>query len=223
MRPPYRYEILQVTPEQVAHDREVLGGLTAAVRDLNEASLQTLIDENEIEEITGAVQALTARMRTRQIDGSYGVALTETGTVLGHGNAVVGMRNPIAPPVEVQRGGDGHAWAEFHLNALYEGPPGLVHGGVVALVLDQILGECAADGGGPGMTGTLTIRYQRPTVLGACSAEAWVSEMTERKTFVRGVLRDASGEETAEATGVFILPRAVRAKAAAGVQSNIWA
>lgn len=223
MRAPYRYEILQLSPEELAHERDLYGGLADAVRDLNEASLQTLIGDDEIREITGAVQALTARMRTRQIDGAYGVALTPAGTVLNHGNAVVGIRNPLAPPLEVERGGDGHAWADFHLNALYEGPPGLVHGGVVALVLDQLLGECAADGGAPGMTGTLTIRYLRPTALGACSAEAWVTEIAEKKTFVRGVLRDASGEETAEATGVFILPRAVRAKAAAGVQSNIWA
>lgn len=215
MRAPYRYEILDLRPDELAHERDVFGGLADAVRDLSEASLQTLIGDEEIREITASVQALTARMRSQQLSGSYGVALTPEGLALNYGNAVVGMRNPIAPPVQVHRSGDGHTWADFHLNALYEGPPGLVHGGVIALILDQMLGECAADGGGPGMTGTLTIRYRHPTVLGACSAEARVTELAENKTFVRGVMRDANGRETAEATGVFILPRWVRAKGAA--------
>lgn len=221
MRAPYRYQILEVSPEELAHERDVYGGLAAAVRDLAEASLQTVLGEDEIRQITASVEALTARLRTQQLHGAYGVALTPDGVALNHGNAVVGLRNPIAPPVQVHRGGDGHTWADFHLNALYEGPPGLVHGGVVALILDQMLGECAADGGGPGMTGTLSIRYQRPTVLGECSAEAWVTEMAETKTFVRGVMRDASGQETAEATGIFVLPRWVRDKGAAD-QPSSW-
>lgn len=221
MRAPYKYEILEVSPDELAHERDVFGTLADAVRDLSEASLQTLIDESEVRAITTEVEALTARLRSKQLHGAYGVALTPGGLTLNHGNAVVGMRNPIAPPVHIHRGGDGHTWADFHLNALYEGPPGLVHGGVVALILDQMLGECAADGGGPGMTGTLSIRYQRPTHLGDCSAEAWVTEIGETKTFVRGVIRDASGQETAEATGIFILPRWVRAKGAAD-QPSSW-
>lgn len=221
MRAPYRYQVLEVSPDELAHERDVYGSLADAVRDLSEASLQTLVSEDDVREITGAVEALTARMRTHQIPGAYGVALTPDGLALNHGNAVVGMRNPIAPPVHIHRGGDGHTWANFHLNALYEGPPGLVHGGVIALILDQMLGECAADGGAPGMTGTLSIRYQRPTHLGDCSAEAWVTEIAETKTFVRGVIRDASGEETAEATGVFILPSWVRARGASN-QPGSW-
>lgn len=220
MRAPYKYEILEIRADELAQERDLLGGLTDAVRDLSEASLRTLIAEDEIREVTESVQKLTARLRAHQIDGAYGVALTPEGVALNYGNAVVGMRNPIAPPVQINRSGSGHTWSHFHLNALYEGPPGLVHGGVVALVLDQMLGECAADGGGPGMTGTLTIRYQRPTPLGDCSAEAWVTELAENKTFVRGVMRDSHGEETAEATGIFILPRWVRAKGDAGAPAS---
>ncbi len=51
-------------------------------------------------------------------------------------------------------------------------PEGQVHAGVSAMVLDQVLGEAAGAGGGPGMTGTLTIRYRRPTPLGDLHAEA---------------------------------------------------
>ena len=222
MQPHYRYTTLEISPEQLAHDREIHGGLAAAVRDLGEACLQTTVDEVEIREITDLIRDLTTRLRKEQIEGSFGVALTPELAVVNDGNAVVGVRNPVAPPVKIHRGGDGHTWTSFTLSALYEGPPGLVHGGVISMILDQMLGECAADGGGPGMTGTLSIRYQRPTPLGDCSAEAWVTELGEHKTLVRGVMRDAEGNDTAEATGIFVLPKRVRERAGSPMQPSAW-
>lgn len=56
---------------------------------------------------------------------------------------------------------DGRCWAEFALGATYEGPPGFVHGGVCALILDQVMGEAAAAAGYPGMTAGLTLRFHR--------------------------------------------------------------
>jgi acyl-coenzyme A thioesterase PaaI-like protein len=133
-----------------------------------------------------------------------------TGKLRPHGNAVVGLRNPVAPPLQVQRSKEGRAWASFHLGALYEGPPGLVHGGVCALILDQMLGEAAAAGKAPGMTGSLRLRYRRPTPLGDLSAEATIDRVEEIKTTVTGRILDADGEPTVEAEGLFILPRWAR-------------
>jgi acyl-coenzyme A thioesterase PaaI-like protein len=95
---------------------------------------------------------------------------------------------------------------ELHLGALYEGPPGLVHGGVSALVLDQVLGEAAAVGGSPGMTGRLTVHYRRPTPLGDLTVSARLESNEGRKAIVKGELRDADGQVTVEAEGLFILP-----------------
>ena len=86
----------------------------------------------------------------------------------------------------------------------------MVHGGVVALVLDQLLGEAAAAGGSPGMTGTLTLRYVHGTPLGDCSGEAWIDHVDGVKTIVKGELRRADGEPSVHAEGVFILPRWAR-------------
>jgi acyl-coenzyme A thioesterase PaaI-like protein len=115
----------------------------------------------------------------------------------------------------VQDSEKGGATAEFFLNALYEGPPGMVHGGVLALVLDQIFGEAAAAGGVPGMTGTLKLRYRRPTPLGAVSASAYVTSSAGIKTIVQGELRGADGEVTVEAEGLFIVPKWAREALAA--------
>ncbi len=46
---------------------------------------------------------------------------------------------------------------------LYEGPPGAVHGGIVAAYLDEVLGGAAARATGKiAVTGELTVRYVRP-------------------------------------------------------------
>ena len=45
----------------------------------------------------------------------------------------------------------------------YEGPPGAVHGGIVAAYLDEVLGGAAARvSGKPSVTGELTVRYVKP-------------------------------------------------------------
>jgi acyl-coenzyme A thioesterase PaaI-like protein len=76
------------------------------------------------------------------------------------------------------------------LQALYE--PGLVHGGMCALVLDQLLGEAASDGlTKPLFTGTITLKYLRGTPLGLLRAEAHVERTEGIKTYARGTLSDA--------------------------------
>ena len=57
-----------------------------------------------------------------------------------HGKTVVGLRNPIAPALPEDREIDEGVFRyRMHLGAPDEGPPGHVHGGATALVLDQAL------------------------------------------------------------------------------------
>jgi acyl-coenzyme A thioesterase PaaI-like protein len=211
MAAPFNYEVLDLTDEQVDAEVEVFGGLTDAVRRLNQATLRTTVDHETVEEVTRQVEELTARLEKSMIEDNFGVSFTKGGRIRGYGNAVVGLRNPDAVPLQfVQDKVNGRASAEFELNALHEGPPGQVHGGVVALVLDQVFGEAAAAGGAPGMTGTLTLRYALNTPLGRCTAAAWVDRREGIKTIVKGELRRADGTVTVTAEGIFILPRWAR-------------
>ncbi len=210
MRAPINYTVVQMTADELESERVLLGGLAQSVRDLAETSLRTTVSADVVAEVQEEIARLTARLSAEQIPGSFGVSVTAGGGVRGHGNAVVGLRNPIAPPLRIEKSDEGRAWSSFHLNALYEGPPGMVHGGVAALVLDQLLGEAAAAGGTPGMTGTLTLRYEQNTPLGDVSGEAWVDRVEGVKTIVKGELRRADGETTVSAEGIFILPRWAR-------------
>ena len=207
---PVQYTVVEMDASELEQERVVFGGLARSVRALAEASLRTTVQPEVATQVRAEIERLTARLAVEQIPGSFGVSLSSSGTVRGYGNAVVGLRNPVAVPLHVEKSEDGRAWSSFHLGALYEGPPGCVHGGVLALVLDQLLGEAAAAGGAPGMTGTLTLRYEQNTPLGDCSAEAWIDRVEGVKTFVVGELRRADGETTVRAEGVFILPRWAR-------------
>jgi acyl-coenzyme A thioesterase PaaI-like protein len=86
----------------------------------------------------------------------------------------------------------------------YEGPPGSLHGGFVAATFDEVLGFVQSLGGNPGMTGTLTIRYRRPTPLHTeLIIEGELVRIRGRKIFTEGRIL-ADGVVTAEAEGLFI-------------------
>ena len=178
--------------------------LADAVRELIDAAVRTEADDAVVANARTAIEAVTQslRQRVRPVKVSYRV----DDRPLPLGNAVVGVCNPIAPPVVVQHEGGGRCWSEFVLGTAYEGPPGLVHGGVSALVLDHMLGEAASEGlSRARFTGTITVKYLRGTPLGPLRCEAWIERTERAKAFARGFISDAEGI-TVEADGVFIEP-----------------
>jgi acyl-coenzyme A thioesterase PaaI-like protein len=203
------YSRTELTVEEAVESDRVLGALTEATRRLADAQLRTEVGLDEAAAVTAGIEALTERLLVAARKGALGTELgPREGEFRNHGNAVGGLRNAFAVlrPEERVVTDDLHVQYSTYLGAGYEGPPGLVHGGVSALLLDQLLGETAAVGGGPGMTGRLTVHYRRPTPLGELHLEGWVASREGRKTFVLGHLKDPQGTVTVEAEGLFILP-----------------
>jgi acyl-coenzyme A thioesterase PaaI-like protein len=117
---------------------------------------------------------------------------------------LIGLANPLAPPITVGRAGDRAAIASVSFGSAYEGPPGSVHGGFVAAAFDEVLGYVQSLSGAPGMTGTLTVRYVRQTPLHReLLFEAEIARVEGRKIFTEGRVR-SDGVLTAEAQAVFI-------------------
>jgi hypothetical protein len=119
---------------------------------------------------------------------------------------IVGESSPLAPPIAWE-------WAPPRIlgrgvfTAAYEGPPNFVHGGIIALAFDEMLGMANIASGHPGMTGTLTVRYRRPTPLyREVDFEAWVVKVEGRRIATRGTL-SCGGTLCAECDGLFIQPR----------------
>jgi hypothetical protein len=190
------------------HDRlqELYAPLTRAVRRLIDAGIRTGADDATIREAQIAIEAVAQKLEGTVGDERVQVRQAVDGRPVVWGNPVTGFRNAIAPPLIMYEEPEGLWWSEFELGDAYQGPPGWVHGGVLALVLDQILGEAASEGvSKPLFTGTITLRYLRGTPLGPLRAEAAIERTDGIKTFVSGHLSDAEGK-TVEAEGMFIKP-----------------
>jgi acyl-coenzyme A thioesterase PaaI-like protein len=116
---------------------------------------------------------------------------------------LIGLSNPLAPPVVLDVDGD-VVRGTVTFGAAYEGPPGHVHGGLIAATFDEMLGFAQSMTGHPGMTGVLTIRYRKPTPLyRELTLEGRVVRVDGRKIMTAG--RMCAGDTlTAEAEATFI-------------------
>lgn len=185
----------------------VYAPLAESLRRLIDISIRTEAGAAAVAAATSKIDSAAAELSGALKPGPFGVHRNPNGQTIAWGNAVVGLRNPIAPPLVIHHEPDGLVWSEFVLGAAYEGPPDTVHGGVCALVLDHVLGATAHQPDKPAFTGTLTLRYRRPTALGRpLRAQAHVERVEGVKTFAVGHLADEHGV-TVEADGIFIHPR----------------
>ena len=121
-----------------------------------------------------------------------------------------GALNPVAPPLEteiVSAGEEQRLRGTATLSATYEGAPHCVHGGVVAALMDEMLGLAQQVAKIAGYTGTITTRFRAPTpTYTPLVLEAWVDRIEGRKVFMAGTMH--AGERLcAEADGIFISPR----------------
>ncbi|OBF64879.1 thioesterase [Mycobacterium sp. 852002-51971_SCH5477799-a] len=180
--------------------------LAQSVRRLIDVTIRSEADEAAVAHALALVDQTVDVLSTRLMPGSFGVRTNPDGKTVVAGNVAIGLHNPIAPPLVVRQDAGGGVHADVHLGAGYEGPPGHVHGGMCALILDHVLGATAHQPGRPAYTGTITVRYLRPTPLGALRAEARLERIDGSKTYATGQLSNVDGV-TVEAEGVFITPR----------------
>lgn len=132
---------------------------------------------------------------------------------------VAGRANPIAPPMDMSVEGD-TVVGRARFGIAYEGPPGCVHGGLIAAAFDELLGLTQSLSGRVGMTGTLTVKYRRPTPLHTeLRLEGRIDAVEGRKVLTSG--RMLAGEVvTAEASGLFVSIEAERFRALTGQRSQ---
>ncbi|MFC7381054.1 PaaI family thioesterase [Sphaerisporangium rhizosphaerae] len=184
-----------------------LAVLAQQVRDLADAVTLTEVPQAELTAVTAELVALTERLGTARRETPLPPEFGPGGRYRHLGNAVVGDCNPHALPLVVEPDAGGGVRAGLAFRPSHEGPPGFVHGGVSAMVLDHLLGSAVAAAGKAAMTGTLSLRYRRPVPYGApLVATAAVSRGEGRKTWAEGLIALPDGTALVEATGLFITP-----------------
>ena len=88
------YVFEEVPADEIARQRDLYGPLAQSVRELADAVIRTEADDDEIRIAQAEIEAVTKRLRERQLAGSYGVRFNAAGQGRAWGNAVVGLRNP---------------------------------------------------------------------------------------------------------------------------------
>ena len=88
----------------------------------------------------------------------------------------------------------------------HEGGPGAAHGGWVAAVMDEVLGQLATEYAGKLVTANLSINYRKPVPVGeALIGRSRITARDGRKISVTGDLLLAAGEIVlASAEALFI-------------------
>ncbi|XP_077433063.1 acyl-coenzyme A thioesterase THEM4 [Vanacampus margaritifer] len=94
----------------------------------------------------------------------------------------------------------------FQAGHLLEGPPGHVHGGAIATMIDSVTGAHAAFLSGPVMTANLNINYRSPIPLGSTVLmESSLDNKEGRKTLISCKVTSTDGSKLhTEATALFL-------------------
>ena len=86
-----------------------------------------------------------------------------------------------------------------------QGPPGYVHGGAIAAVLDESMGAAAWLNGLMVMTARLEVSYLKAVPLNkGIFIEAWISAADEKKVHLHSRLIDEKGKLYSTGKGLFI-------------------
>ncbi|WP_243770052.1 PaaI family thioesterase [Amycolatopsis acidicola] len=185
----------------MAEDRAVLAG---KIRELIDALVLADAGTADLAGAAEQVEKATAALRPHGRDSPLLVTQLADGMWLSINNPVEGPGNPLAPPVRWTYLGEDAVRARVDFAAAHEGPPGRVHGGWAAAVLDHVVGRAVAAAGFPSMTASLTLDYHAGTPYGVpVDAEGSLVRREGRKVHATGRLL-ADGQATVTATAILV-------------------
>lgn len=193
--------------EDLSPRRQQLRDTADVVRRLIDRLVATEAPDEVLESVARALEPIIAEFDGYEQTDLFGFAEAanagDAEEPIFDQSPFVGVANPLAPPMSLHEEGD-EVIGRVTFGLAYEGPPGCVHGGYVAAAFDEVLGATQSLSGAPGMTGTLTVRYESPTPLHTeIRFESRIQRVDGRKIFVEGESH-ANGIVTARALGVFI-------------------
>jgi len=120
-----------------------------------------------------------------------------------------GQANPAGLHLEFLLAEDGSVVSLAAVPDTFEGPPGYVHGGVIATLLDETMSKAVRALGVTAMTRRMEIDYLRPISSGApIRMEGRVIRSEGRKHWTEAKILNSEGTALAEGNGLFIEVRA---------------
>jgi hypothetical protein len=169
------------------------------------------MDEGELEALITEVDQMATRLAKAPSHRAHGGLQYDARNwegALFERSPVSGQSNPVAAPLLMDGfDDDGVLHAHATYGFAYEGPPGSLHGGVVAGAFDEMVGVGQTAGGTAGYTAHLTVKMRKTTPLHTrIEYEAGVGKVDGRKIHVWS-RSTADGELVGEAEALMVTPR----------------
>lgn len=176
--------------------RSIIDGLTALEDGQTVAS-----------DVLNALESVQESIANQRVSSGE---LWNNGHSLLNRSPVTGVSNPLAPPLELVDSDDVETVAYVTPGLPYQGPPGRLHGGFVAVFLDHVMGIAAskASESEGAYTRSLTIEYKDATPLHEkLEVGATIERKDGRKVWMTGWI-NAGGRQRVTASGLWIeIPR----------------
>ena len=116
-----------------------------------------------------------------------------------------GPANPTGLQLEFLQAEDGSVVCLPTISNSFEGPPGYLHGGIIATILDEAMSKTTRALGLTTMTGQMEINYLRPVHSAtAIRVEGRLLRSEGRKHWTEARILDPRGHMLAKAKGLFI-------------------
>jgi acyl-coenzyme A thioesterase PaaI-like protein len=100
----------------------------------------------------------------------------------------------------------GRCWTELELPRRFEGWEGIIHGGIICTILDEVMAWSLVANDNWGVTARMSVDFRRPVTVGqAIRAEGWITEDRRRIQVTAARLVDtATGVELAAAQATYV-------------------
>lgn len=122
-----------------------------------------------------------------------------------------GQANPAGLHLEFHLADDGRVVCLANIADTFEGPPGYLHGGIIATLLDEAMSKAVRSHGLVAMTRHMEVDYQRPVKSASpIRLEGLLTHSESRKHWVEAKILDEGGKVLAMGKGLFIEVQARR-------------
>ncbi|MGQ9677800.1 MAG: PaaI family thioesterase [bacterium] len=113
-----------------------------------------------------------------------------------------GRQNPDGLQLPIVADDKGARFEGYVIPEKYQGWTGIVHGGIVATLLDELMAWVVKPKGYSTVTAEMSVRFRKPVLVGtAISGFGWITKEVGRIVYTQSQLVDATGTVLAEATG----------------------
>lgn len=118
---------------------------------------------------------------------------------------VCGKSNPKSIGIAWQIATGNHIFASFEFSDFQQGPPGFVHGGASAAVLDEAMGLAVLHSGYKVVTANLSVDYRKPIPLEKpVRIQAEMSGKNGRRILATGEILLPDGSVAVSAKGIYV-------------------